>query len=963
MDSLAWFRNISLVGKILIFTALTLTALAVTTFVGARQIARLSSALEELDTLRIPSVHYAAGMQSALADYRIYEYRHILSTEPAQMSSVEAILATERARFIANEQAYNLLYADPEERRLYTAFKQFEERYLEVHERILKLSRVNNIPEAFGLIRGESKVMYDSCSSYLQAILRLNIKAANTARQVSHVVVARALSTYITFGVVFVLLVLVLFRVIHHTVTVPIELLAEAMRHGAAGNPHQLVSTSVSVSTSMSTSMSTPPSLTPDFKDEIGSLVLSYNSMIQQLTSEREETQAQHQEILRQQRIMQVQTDYTARANASLRQNNSDLRQFMQREFLRIEELARHKDALVEVSKQTCLHDGDVRQAFQRITETGVEQLSVARLGIWLIHRQNFIGEPQTEKLHLQDLFVQESGEHLSGDVLLSSDYPAYMAALQNNDHLSAPDAMNDERTRELAEPYLAKLGIGALLDVPVRVGSAFTGVLCAEHVGGVRNWTLEEQMFLQCLSSFVTIALDASEKSRQRELLAELNGEIMLVNTELQTRVMELAHAQAVREQTLQHINQQNELLESKTTALAASNAELQQKTGQLSEINTALADAYQTMRRQNNLLQDKTAQESLKLVDLQDRNEQMDKTYSELSSAYDEIRDQNERLEQQARQAAIMTNELHDKNALLQHTNTELASTYREIRRQNDLLQEQTMLIEQANAQLQEKNIALMALNNEKNDLLGIVAHDLRNPLASIMLGAAFVRRSIEKTGELSVEHAIRSINRIEDTAERMNTIIAEMLDLNAIESGNMRIAQVDLNLNALANIITDDFTKRAEEKNIVLHLRLPDDEIRAQTDGRMMRQILDNILSNAIKYSPPGKSVFVILERHDAGEKPAARFIIRDQGPGINEKDRALLFQKFTRLSAKPTAGEHSTGLGLSIVKRFVEALGGSVWCESSPESGRIGADFIVQIPLSPEFPATEYTPMQE
>jgi methyl-accepting chemotaxis protein len=145
MDSLAWFRNISLAGKILIFTVFTLTALAVTTFVGAQQIALLSSGLEELDTLRIPSVHYVAGMQSALADYRIYEYRHILSTESAQMSSVEAMIATERAQFIANEQAYNLLYADPEEHRLYITFKQFEERYLEVHERILKFSRTGSL--------------------------------------------------------------------------------------------------------------------------------------------------------------------------------------------------------------------------------------------------------------------------------------------------------------------------------------------------------------------------------------------------------------------------------------------------------------------------------------------------------------------------------------------------------------------------------------------------------------------------------------------------------------------------------------------------------------------------------------------------------------------------------------------------------------------------------------------------
>jgi signal transduction histidine kinase len=144
----------------------------------------------------------------------------------------------------------------------------------------------------------------------------------------------------------------------------------------------------------------------------------------------------------------------------------------------------------------------------------------------------------------------------------------------------------------------------------------------------------------------------------------------------------------------------------------------------------------------------------------------------------------------------------------------------------------------------------------------------------------------------------------------------------------------------------------------------------------DGALATQVLQNLLSNAIKYSPLGKQVIVrVEEKYEGGSikyenkyenrdgnntnTPSLipqhlsflRVLVQDEGPGISADDQAKLFSKFTRLSAMPTAGEHSTGLGLSIVKRLVEAMQGRVWCES--ELGR-GATFIVEFPLANELP---------
>jgi signal transduction histidine kinase len=211
--------------------------------------------------------------------------------------------------------------------------------------------------------------------------------------------------------------------------------------------------------------------------------------------------------------------------------------------------------------------------------------------------------------------------------------------------------------------------------------------------------------------------------------------------------------------------------------------------------------------------------------------------------------------------------------------------------------------------------------------------------------MLGAAFLKRLHER-GQLTSEDMLRHLSRMEDTADRMNTIITELLDLNALETGRMQIHSVDLDMSGLVQVVADDFTKRAEAKNIGIYTKIPEASTRLITDGRIMRQILDNLVSNAVKFSPQKTSVVIELER--VSERLLVR--VRDEGPGISAKDRALLFQKFTRLSARPTAGEHSTGLGLSIVKKFVLALGGDVRCESAPEKGQIGTTFVVELPLN-------------
>jgi signal transduction histidine kinase len=143
-------------------------------------------------------------------------------------------------------------------------------------------------------------------------------------------------------------------------------------------------------------------------------------------------------------------------------------------------------------------------------------------------------------------------------------------------------------------------------------------------------------------------------------------------------------------------------------------------------------------------------------------------------------------------------------------------------------------------------------------------------------------------------------------------------------------------------LLNTVLETQRPRATAKQQTIRLEGETAPVTVLVDPSLTVQALENLVSNAVKYSPSGKDIFVRLER----QAQTARVEVQDQGPGLSAEDQKKLFGKFARLSAKPTGGEHSTGLGLSIVKKMVEAMHGQVWCES--QLGH-GATFIVELPI--------------
>jgi signal transduction histidine kinase len=230
------------------------------------------------------------------------------------------------------------------------------------------------------------------------------------------------------------------------------------------------------------------------------------------------------------------------------------------------------------------------------------------------------------------------------------------------------------------------------------------------------------------------------------------------------------------------------------------------------------------------------------------------------------------------------------------------------------------------------------LKAANQAKNKLLGMAAHDLRNPLASIRGLAEFLRDGT--VGQLTPDQ-LDLANTIFETSQSMLTLLNELLDVATIEAGELKIHKEPHNLTELVEKAVYLNNINAARKTTKIVFSPPDEAPIARIDQAKIRQVIDNLLSNAVKYSPPGSTVHVRI----SGYSPAYTIAVQDQGPGIPENERHQLFKDFMTLSSKPTGGEKATGLGLAICRKIVDAHRGAIRATNLPHGG---CEFSIMLP---------------
>ncbi|MBC7390155.1 MAG: CHASE3 domain-containing protein [Opitutaceae bacterium] len=235
----------------------------------------------------------------------------------------------------------------------------------------------------------------------------------------------------------------------------------------------------------------------------------------------------------------------------------------------------------------------------------------------------------------------------------------------------------------------------------------------------------------------------------------------------------------------------------------------------------------------------------------------------------------------------------------------------------------------IKQRTIDLETINQKLVLLNEDKNQFLGMAAHDLKNPINTIK-GLINI---LQITGETNLSDEQKEIlDHVNNSTSKMSKLISDLLDINRIDQGMTDIQFEPENLLQIVEGVIYGFKEIAEQKEIGITLLNLLTNKTLSTDKNALVRILDNLVSNAIKFSSKGKDVHISLYN-----KNGLTYIsVKDEGPGIKEEEKHLLFGKFKKLSNRPTEGESSTGLGLSIVKSLVEAMNGSI--EYTSEVGK-------------------------
>lgn len=265
---------------------------------------------------------------------------------------------------------------------------------------------------------------------------------------------------------------------------------------------------------------------------------------------------------------------------------------------------------------------------------------------------------------------------------------------------------------------------------------------------------------------------------------------------------------------------------------------------------------------------------------------------------------------------------------SAILKEQNEKISDAYVTLKKLMDRVEDQ-------NRVLAQKNETLEDLHREKDGLIGVVAHDLRSPLNRI----AGLTQILAFNNHLNTEEK-EIIGIIQKVCKDGNGLIRDLLDINQYENSEA-LTITKVSLTHYVSSLLGHYTHHLDKKDLKMFFEYETDAS-IQTDASYLDRILDNIITNAIKFSPAGRNIYVRILK----QSETVKIVIQDEGQGFHPDDLPHLFRKFKKLSARPTGGESSTGLGLSIVKSLVEKIKGSIKVESTWGKG---ATFVIELPL--------------
>ncbi|OHB78014.1 MAG: hypothetical protein A2W31_17925, partial [Planctomycetes bacterium RBG_16_64_10] len=571
--------------------------------------------------------------------------------------------------------------------------------------------------------------------------------------------------------------------------------------------------------------------------------------------------------------------------------------------------LQEQKQVLVELTRSKALGQGDLVLALREITEAAARLLQIQRVGVWLYSDDG-------ARLRCVEQYDRNHDRHTSGAELEATKYPSYFAALETERTVAAGDAARDPRTCEFKQSYLEPHGIASMLDAPIRLRGRTVGVVCHEHVGTPRPWTVEEQNFAGSVADFVDLALEASERKRAEDELRRHRDQLEEL---VEQRTRELKQ---VNEQLIDQIDQYKR---------AAKALEASEENYRIFIENLPVGVYRSTPGPAGRFLLANSAQVRMLGYDSVDAflatsvaqhyaNPQQRQAFSDKLLA--EGRVVAEQIQLRRRDgtpvwAAVTAQVIRNDGGQVTHFDgiIEDITARKEV---EEKLAQQARELARSNAELEQFAYA--------------VSHDLQEPLRAVAGYCRLLQRRCQGTLD---QEASELIQFAVDGATRMKALIDGLLAYSRVGIRDATIRPVDCKEvldTVLANLRT------AVEGAAATVRRAPMPTVMA--DQSQLIALFQNLIGNAIKYraaQPP---------EIDIGAKRCHAewvFSVRDNGIGVAPGQFERVFAIFQRLH---TGDEYpGTGIGLAICKKIVAGLGGRIWVESEP--GR-GSTFLFSLP---------------
>lgn len=273
-----------------------------------------------------------------------------------------------------------------------------------------------------------------------------------------------------------------------------------------------------------------------------------------------------------------------------------------------------------------------------------------------------------------------------------------------------------------------------------------------------------------------------------------------------------------------------------------------------------------------------------------------------------------------------------------------TDQKNAEEELRKHRNNLQE---LVDEQVSDLKAAKEKAEAANRAKSEFLANMSHEMRTPMHGIL---SFAQMGISRINEIDKERLKTYLKKIELSGNRLLTLLNNLLDLSQMEAGRTVYHMNKNNLLLITNLVTSSFREHLEEKNQTLSVTPPAISTKIECDSYRIEQVINNLVSNAIKYSPEGKHITISFEeaelKHHQETIPAIRLLVKDQGVGIPESELHTVFDKFIQ-SSRTNTGAGGTGLGLAIANEIIKSHHGEIIAANDQEGG---VCFSVTLPLS-------------